>query len=154
LAKRERLREDVQVARDRFPTGAATESPMRRSLWVFVLFAAAAFDARAIDSVEPALKLRAMVSASAYAYTAAPSRSQAPFTAYDPLPAMLPRGEQERHVAEAVNCQHSAKDLCYDLADRRVVYRPIRQYMPKFEGLTPESVSLRRDRILVRYSFR
>lgn len=51
-------------------------------------------------------------------------------------------------------CEHSASDLCYDLADRRIVYRPARRYMPQFDGLTAESVSLRRDAVRFRYSFR
>jgi len=51
-------------------------------------------------------------------------------------------------------CERSASDLCYDLADRRIVYRPVRQYMPKFDGLTAESISLRRNGVRLRYSFR
>ena len=51
-------------------------------------------------------------------------------------------------------CERTAADLCYDYADRRMVYRPARQWMPSFEGFTPESVSLRRDAIRFKYSFR
>jgi hypothetical protein len=51
-------------------------------------------------------------------------------------------------------CEHSTSGLCYDQADRRIVYTPARHYMPKFEGLTAESVSLRRDAIRFKYSFR
>ena len=51
-------------------------------------------------------------------------------------------------------CDVAASDLCYDGADRRIVYRPARQYMPKLDGLTAESVSLRRNSIRFRYSFR
>jgi hypothetical protein len=51
-------------------------------------------------------------------------------------------------------CEHSGSDLCYDLADRRIVYRPARRYMPQLDGLTAESVSLRRDGVRLRYSFR
>jgi hypothetical protein len=57
-------------------------------------------------------------------------------------------------VSRGGTCQHSGQDLCYDLADRRIVYRPIRQYMPRVDGLTPENVSLRRNAIIIKYSFR
>jgi hypothetical protein len=40
------------------------------------------------------------------------------------------------------------------MVDRRLVYRPARGYMPRFEGLRAESVSLRRDRLVLKYSFR
>jgi len=43
---------------------------------------------------------------------------------------------------------HSARP-----ADGRVVYRPARQFMPQFDGLRAASVSLRRDRIVFKYSF-
>jgi len=51
-------------------------------------------------------------------------------------------------------CGSSATDLCYDRAERRIVYRPAREYMPKFDGLTAENVSLRRNGIHFKYSFR
>lgn len=125
---------------------------MRRSLWVTLILASLGLNAQANDGMESTLKSRAMASASASASVT--SLSQAPFTqARDPLPTMILRDEQARHVSRGT-CQHSGQDLCYDLADRRIVYRPIRQYMPKFDGLTPENVSLRRDRIVVKYSFR
>lgn len=125
---------------------------MRRSLWIAITFAALGLDARANDGVEPSLKSRAM--ASAGAASAVSSLAQAPFTqARDPLPEMVLRDEQERRVSQGT-CQHSAKDLCYDVTDRRIVYRPIRHYMPTFDGLTPESVSLRHDRVIFKYSFK
>lgn len=125
---------------------------MRRSLWVTLTLASLGLNAQANDGMESTLKSRAMASASASASVT--SLSQAPFTqARDPLPAMILRDEQASKVSRGT-CQHSGQDLCYDLADRRIVYRPIRQYMPKFDGLTPENVSLRRDRIVVKYSFR
>lgn len=125
---------------------------MRRSLWVTVLLAALGSEAQANDGVDSTLKSRALASAPA-ASTAAVA-AQAPFlAARDPFPRMLMREEQESRAFRGA-CQHSGKDLCYDLADRRIVYRPIRQYMPKFDGLTAENVSIRHDKIVVKYSFR
>jgi hypothetical protein len=51
-------------------------------------------------------------------------------------------------------CDASASDLCYDLTDRRIVYRAARRYMPEVGGLTAESISLRRDGVRLKYSFR
>lgn len=51
-------------------------------------------------------------------------------------------------------CGVSPSDLCFDMADGRIVYRPARQYMPKFDGLTAESLTVRRDGLRFRYSFR
>ena len=44
--------------------------------------------------------------------------------------------------------EFSANDLCYDLADARIVYRPARKYMPSVDGLKAENVSLRHNRIV------
>lgn len=123
---------------------------MNRSLWATLFLASLGLAAHANDAVESALAPRVT------AVSAISSRI-APYTqGRDPLPEMSLREEQERRVSTpgGSTCQHSAQDLCYDLADRRVVYRPVRRYMPKFEGLTPENVSLRHDRIVIKYSFR
>jgi hypothetical protein len=125
---------------------------MRRSLWVTLILAALGVNAQANDGMESTLKSRAIASASKSAVVT--SLSQAPFTQVrDPFPEMILRDERAHRVSRGT-CQHSGQDLCYDLADRRIVYRPIRQYMPKFQGLTAENVSLRRDRIVIKYSFR
>jgi hypothetical protein len=65
-----------------------------------------------------------------------------------PLPA-----QQARPGPSGV-CEVSGSDLCYDLADRRIIYRPARQYMPKVDGFTAESLSVRRDGVVFRYSFK
>jgi hypothetical protein len=43
--------------------------------------------------------------------------------------------------------------VCYDALDGRIVYRGARAYMPKVDGFQPESVSLRRNGIVFKYSF-
>ncbi len=80
---------------------------------------------------------------------------QAPFTraVRDPLPELMLREEQERRGPRGA-CEHAATDVCYDIADGRVVYRPARKFMPRLDGFNAESISLRRDRILFKYSFR
>ena len=45
---------------------------------------------------------------------------------------------------------------CYDMGEngRTFVYKPARNFMPHFNGLTAENISVKRDRIVFRYSFR
>jgi hypothetical protein len=111
-----------------------------------------AFTARAGDGIEPSMHAKSLASAAAGAIPAKPAN--APFRrAQDPLPEMLLREELERRGPRGA-CEASTSDLCYDLHDGRVVYRPVRRYMPTIEGLRAESISLRRDRIVFKYSFR
>jgi len=66
----------------------------------------------------------------------------------------MPRRTQEDPDGPRGACESSTSDLCYSLADGRIVYRPARQYMPKFDGLTAENISLRRNAIRFKYSFK
>jgi len=122
---------------------------MRRSVLI-TFFAALAFAAQANDGVELSLKSKALASAG----TTNVKQGAAPFTAArDPMPQLLLLEEQEQRVVRS-SCETNARDLCYDLSSGRVVYRPARQYMPKVEGLTAESVTLRHNRVVFKYSFR
>ena len=58
-----------------------------------------------------------------------------------------PRDLQSRSSCE------STRDLCYDTNSGRIVYKPARQYMPDLPGLNPESISVKRNRIVFKYSF-
>ena len=113
------------------------------------VFATLALAVQAADGVELSLRTKALA-----ANSVAP-KSDAPFTAgRDPLPQLLLAEEQESRGPKGVGCEFSARDVCYDLTSGRVVYRGARAYMPKVEGLTPESVSLRHNRIVFKYSFK
>lgn len=80
---------------------------------------------------------------------------QPPFMAGARDPALeILRGTETAHPGPRGACERSTTDLCYDLADRRIDYRPARQYMPQLAGFTAESVSLRRDSIRFKYSFK
>ena len=129
-----------------------------RRLWTAALLASLGLPAQASDGVELSMKSRASAPESALAV--APSGPKAavlapaPFTAArDPLPEILLRDEQDRHGYTS-SCQHSTSNFCYDLADGRISFRGARLYMPKVDGLTAESVSLRQNRIVFKYSFR
>jgi hypothetical protein len=107
-----------------------------------------ALAAQANDGVELTLRTKALASASTLKH------ADAPFTSgRDPLPQLLLLEEQESHGPRG-SCDYTSKDLCYDLADGRVVYRAAREYMPTLAGLKAESVSLRRSRVVFKYSFR
>jgi hypothetical protein len=133
------------------------EYKMRRSIMLTAIIASLAFSAQANDGVELALKSKALAAASSSAtmnISGTPSKQlQAPFTSVrDPLPELLMAEEQERRAVRG-GCDYAAHDVCYDLADGRIVYRGARAFMPKIEGLKAESVSLRTNRISFKYSF-
>jgi hypothetical protein len=66
------------------------------------------------------------------------------FTLRSPAPA----------IERAVPCADGLTSVCYDTRDRGVVYRGARDFMPRLQGLTPDGVALRRDRLILRYTFR
>lgn len=122
---------------------------MRNRLSLPFALLLAAFPAGASDGLELAAKSKSM------AGTGAPARNAAaPFVAsHDPLAGIFLREEQERRGPRGT-CEAAATDLCYELTAGRVTYRGARQYMPKLDGLSAESVSVRRDAVVLRYSFK
>jgi len=67
----------------------------------------------------------------------------------DPNLAMQPDRPQ---VQSKPGCTREAM-LCYEAEGGRIVFKPARQYMPDIPGLQRENISLKRDRIIFRYSF-
>jgi hypothetical protein len=121
---------------------------MLRSIAITAILSLA-LAAQANDGVEPTLRTKALASA-----VSVTKHENAPFTTgRDPLPQVLLLEERARLTPRA-DCEFSAKDLCYDLADARVVYRPARKYMPEVTGLKAESLTLRHNRVVFKYSFR
>lgn len=66
--------------------------------------------------------------------------------------ALAPETQKLRRQASRASCEN-ATTLCYDASSGRIVYRPARKLMPNFPGLRPENISVKRDRIVFRYSF-
>ena len=64
---------------------------------------------------------------------------------------LLPRRD-ERQEAMRSSCS-GARSLCYDPTSGRIVYKPAREFMPEIPGLQRENISVKRDRIVFRYSF-
>ena len=122
---------------------------MRRFIVATAVLASLAFTARANDGFDFPLKNKALAAAAVSG-----KQAEAPFVAgRDPLPVLLLSEEQERRGPRG-SCEAAARDLCYDAASGRVVYRAARKYMPQFDGLTAESVSFRGSRVTFKYSFR
>lgn len=126
---------------------------MPRSLVITATLAILASPALAAEGVELSIRSKSMAAASAAA-TVPAKNAEAPFrVARDPIPELFVREEEQRKGLKSA-CENNAASLCYDLVDRRVVYRPARKYMPQIEGMRAESVSLRSDRLILKYSFR
>ena len=109
-----------------------------------------ALAAQANDGIDLTLHSKALASAGSVV-----KHADAPFaTGRDPLPALIRLEERENRLGPRGGCDYTSKDLCYDLADARIVYRPARNYMPSVPGLAADSVSLRHNRIVFKYTFR
>jgi hypothetical protein len=121
---------------------------------LFVALAVAAAPAVTVEASESGggkpLTLR---SKAAIAATTRPNAA-APFAApelggpdLDLLPRRDSRMDQSRSSCEGDN------SLCYDPQAGRIVYKPARAFMPDIPGLQRENISVKRDRIVFRYSF-
>jgi hypothetical protein len=78
---------------------------------------------------------------------------QAPFVldAGDPIDLdFMPHPESRRGSPSSCDGQSS---LCYDPTNGHIVYKPARELMPDLPGFQRENISVKRDRIVFRYSF-
>ena len=81
--------------------------------------------------------------------------------AHNSAPFVNPAAEREADFSPATDTRHELKpsacegqsSLCYDPRAGHIVFKPARQFMPEIPGLQRENISLRRDRIVFRYSF-
>src|SRR4051812_9370261 len=130
---------------------------MDRSL-AFALTLSWAFAAQAGSGGEElSMRSKSIAAASFVVVTAAaPKTVEAPFVASRPrdiVPELLLREELDARAAPST-CDTGSFDLCYDMRDGRIVYKPARRYMPEVPGLRAESISVKRDRVVLRYSFK
>jgi hypothetical protein len=135
---------------------------MRRLISLPVILSLA-FAAQANDTGEISLRSKALASAPTAALSApsfsapalsSPKHGEAlPASGRDPLPQLLLLDEQNEGAPRA-ECGTATRDFCYDLTQRRIVYRAARQYMPTLAGLSPEGVTVRRNRVVLTYSFK
>lgn len=118
--------------------------------FIATILAALALPAAAAEGVDLSVRSRDQ----AAQMQAGTRNAEAPFkSGRDPLPAILMREEQESRMGPRGACEATTSDFCYDLANGRVVYRRARQYMPEIGGLRAESISVKRDRVIFKYSF-
>ena len=85
--------------------------------------------------------------------TLTPPHRFAPFVMplSEPDPELLPRRD-ERLEQSRSSCSGD-RSLCYDPNSGRIVYKPARALMPDIPGLQRENISVKRDRVVLRYSF-
>ena len=88
------------------------------------------------------------------AIMAAAPHKDAPFVS--PVAAM-PEPELRARPEHRQDPSHSSCELdhalCYDARSGHIVYKPARNWMPDLPGLTPDNISVKRDRIIFRYTF-
>ena len=113
--------------------------------------ALAAAPASATDVAAPKAPLQLRPKAAIATMT--PTHRFAPFVMplSEPDPELLPRRD-ERLEQSRSSCSGD-RSLCYDPNSGRIVYKPARALMPDIPGLQRENISVKRDRIVLRYSF-
>ncbi len=98
--------------------------------------------------VQPVLQLKPKVAISSIAtHNSAPFVIPVADTELDLLPRRDARLESSRSSCSG------ERSLCYDPGSGRIVYKPARMLMPDIPGLQRENISVKRDRIVLRYSF-
>jgi hypothetical protein len=103
------------------------------------------------DAKTPTLQLKpkaAMMAAAPQNY------ANAPFVAPlvpEPELDLVPRAETRSNDSRS-SCE-ADRSLCYDVTSGRIVYKPARALMPDIPGLKRENISVKRDKIILRYSF-
>ncbi|HEX3096363.1 MAG TPA: hypothetical protein VHQ02_01525 [Usitatibacter sp.] len=114
------------------------------SLAVLAAPHAAANEAHALE-----LKPKAAIAAASPvpAHTAAPFTSPVNEAELD----FTPAAPEPRHMANS-SCGLD-RPICYDMTSGHIVFKPARALMPDIPGLTRENISVKRDRIILRYTF-
>ena len=137
--------------RNKTPRGASgTEKWMKMIVIALAVGIAGTPRGEAADAKSPALELKPKAALMA----PAPAHSRyAPFMAPtgEPELELVPRRDA-RMEASRSSCSGD-RSLCYDPASGRIVYKPASAFMPDIPGMQQENISVKRDRIVLRYSF-
>jgi hypothetical protein len=129
---------------------------MRHAITVFITLAGLALPAQAQEGIELAKRAKSFASSIAVA-NAPPAVKPSVWTAdanFLISPIEAPVGVPADPRRPSADCDNSTSDLCFDVRERHAVYRGVREYMPKMDGFRPESVSLKREGIVLKYSFK
>jgi len=122
-------------------------------LTILALAAGIAATPRLAASAEPDTKVLRLVPQEAFTKSISPS-PHAPFSLkveHSPGLAIVQHPEDRRHVGPS-SCE-TQRALCYDSTSGRIVYKPARALMPDIPGFQRENISIKRDRIIFRYTF-
>jgi hypothetical protein len=122
-----------------------------------IALAGLALPAQAQEGVELARRAKSLASSASFANAPPPAAKPSVWTADAAFllsPAEAPIGLPADSRRPRSDCEVSKSDLCYDMRERHTVYRGVREYMPKIDGLTPESMSMKRSGIVLKYSFK
>ena len=125
--------------------------PVKTLLLAAALALSSSPDASAAAEAAKPLQLKPKAALAAAAVV--PGHDNAPFVTplAEPALDLAPRASQ-RHSPNSACGPEST--LCYDMSDGgRIVFRPARKLMPDLPGLTRENISVKRDRVVFRYSF-
>jgi hypothetical protein len=124
---------------------------MKLLVVALVLGLLAASKAAAVEPAPP-LQLKPKSALTSALVSPAPQHQNAPFIApgEEPVLYLLPR--DPRQDQSRSSCA-SDRDLCYDQTSGHIVYKPARQLMPEIPGLQRENISVKRDKVVLRYSF-
>jgi hypothetical protein len=98
--------------------------------------------------LRPALELKPKA-----ALMAAVAQNSAPFVAAASAPELRFAPQRDNPLAQSRSSCTADHDLCYDANSGHIVFKPIRRFMPDIPGMTAENITLKRDRITLRYSF-
>jgi hypothetical protein len=103
----------------------------------------AAADARPALDLKPKAALMAAVPHGSAPFVAAASEPELHLTA----------AQHDTPQPQSHSSCTADRDLCYDANSGNIVFKPVRQFMPDLPGMKRENISVKRDRIVFRYSF-
>ena len=101
------------------------------------------------------LRTKALASAGANASVSATSYAKPESTPYgrDPIATLVHLESTPGSAGPSASCANTASSVCYDATGGRIVYRGAREYMPKMSGFSADSVSVRHNAVIFKYTF-
>ncbi|HTS86829.1 MAG TPA: hypothetical protein VMG61_17100 [Usitatibacter sp.] len=126
---------------------------MRRSILITALTATLSLSAAAAnDGVE--LRTKALASASASSVFASNYvKAETPNFGRDPMSVLVHVETPAGSTGPQSGCAATGSAVCFDASDGRIVYRGAREFMPKMNGFRAESLSIRHNAVIFKYSF-
>ena len=125
---------------------------MRRSIW-FTALTALSLGAAANDGVE--LRTKALASAGAASSVSATNYVKTDAASYgrDPIATLVHMESTPGSTGPSAACSNTVSSVCYDATGGRIVYRGAREYMPKMNGFSADSISIRHNAVIFKYTF-